>query len=128
MTVPYTKCLCNLNLCKPNTCLNWTNSSVPQGFGLDRFDCNIFCSYFQNSYYYYYDFHCYYKSIVNEDWVNIDVTRFTSEDIEESCIRIRKFSAVRRERMWPTTQRQTTVDWPCFWNTKKGLLKRNNFT
>jgi hypothetical protein len=27
------------NLCKPNTCLNWTNSSVPKGFGLDRFYC-----------------------------------------------------------------------------------------
>ena len=38
-TVPSTKCLCNLNLCKPNTCLNWTNSSVPKGFGLDRFYC-----------------------------------------------------------------------------------------
>jgi hypothetical protein len=29
-----------LNLCKPNTCLNWTNSSVPKGFGLDRFYCS----------------------------------------------------------------------------------------
>jgi hypothetical protein len=26
-----------LNLCKPNTCLNSTNSSDPEGFGLDRF-------------------------------------------------------------------------------------------
>jgi hypothetical protein len=24
---------------KPNTCLNWTNSSVPKGFSLDRFYC-----------------------------------------------------------------------------------------
>jgi hypothetical protein len=28
-----------LNLCTPNTCLNWTNSSVPKGFGWDRFYC-----------------------------------------------------------------------------------------
>jgi hypothetical protein len=26
-----------LHLCKPNTCLNWTNSSVLKGFSLDRF-------------------------------------------------------------------------------------------
>jgi hypothetical protein len=39
-TIPSTKCLCILNLCKPNTCLNWTNSSVPKGFGLDRFYCS----------------------------------------------------------------------------------------
>jgi hypothetical protein len=26
-------------LCTPNTCLNWTNLSVPKGFGLDRFYC-----------------------------------------------------------------------------------------
>ena len=38
-TIPSTKCLCNLNLCKPNTCLYWTKSSVPKGFGLDKFDC-----------------------------------------------------------------------------------------
>ena len=38
-TVPSTKCLCNLNLCKKNTCLYWTNTSVPMGFGLDRFYC-----------------------------------------------------------------------------------------
>jgi hypothetical protein len=30
--VPSTKCLCNLNICKPNTCLNWTNSAVPRGW------------------------------------------------------------------------------------------------
>jgi len=36
-TVPSTKCLCNLNMRKPNNCLNWTNSSVPKGYGLDRF-------------------------------------------------------------------------------------------
>ena len=40
----FTKCLCNLNLCKPNTCLNWTNSSVPKGFGLDRSYCITFQS------------------------------------------------------------------------------------
>ena len=28
-----------MNPCKPNTCLNWTNSSVPKRFGLDKFDC-----------------------------------------------------------------------------------------
>ena len=39
-----TKCLCNLNLCKPNSCLNRTNSSFPKGFGLDRFYCIIFIS------------------------------------------------------------------------------------
>jgi hypothetical protein len=38
-TVPYTKYLCNFNLCKPNTCLNWTNSPVPMEFGLDWFYC-----------------------------------------------------------------------------------------
>jgi hypothetical protein len=43
-TVPSTKCLCNLNLCKPNTCLNWTNLSVPKGFGLDMFYC--ICTFF----------------------------------------------------------------------------------
>jgi hypothetical protein len=37
ITIPSTKCLCNLNLCKPNTCLSWTNFSVPKGSGLDRF-------------------------------------------------------------------------------------------
>ena len=35
--VPSTKCICNLNLCKPNTCLRLRNSSVSKGFGLDRF-------------------------------------------------------------------------------------------
>ena len=39
-TVSFTKCLCNFNLCKPNTCLNWTNSWVPRGLALDRFYCN----------------------------------------------------------------------------------------
>ena len=34
ITVPSTKCQCNLNLCKPNTCLNWTNSSVQKEFCL----------------------------------------------------------------------------------------------
>lgn len=29
-TVTSTKCLCNLNLCKANTCINWTHSSVPK--------------------------------------------------------------------------------------------------
>jgi hypothetical protein len=29
-----------LNLCKANTCLNRTNSSVPKGFCLDRLYCN----------------------------------------------------------------------------------------
>ena len=38
-TVPSTKYLCNLNLCKPNTCLNWTNSSASKGFGIDMFYC-----------------------------------------------------------------------------------------
>jgi hypothetical protein len=41
-SLPYnksTKCLCNLNLFKPNTCLNWTNFSVPKRFGLDTFYC-----------------------------------------------------------------------------------------
>ena len=40
-TVTSTKCLCNFNLCKPNTCLNWTKSSVPKGFGIDRFYCTL---------------------------------------------------------------------------------------
>ena len=50
-TVPSTKCLCNLNLCKPNTCLNWTNSSVSKGFGLDRFYCTYLdtCVHFVHS-------------------------------------------------------------------------------
>jgi hypothetical protein len=30
-----------LSLCNPNTCLNWTDSSVPKGFGLDRFYCTF---------------------------------------------------------------------------------------
>ncbi len=38
-TVPSTKCLCNLNLCKPNTFLNWANYAVTKGFGIDRFYC-----------------------------------------------------------------------------------------
>jgi hypothetical protein len=38
-----TKCLCNLNLFKLNTCLNRTNSLVPKGFGLDRFHCSSCC-------------------------------------------------------------------------------------
>jgi hypothetical protein len=29
----------NRTLSKPNTCLNWTKSSVPKGFSLDRFHC-----------------------------------------------------------------------------------------
>jgi hypothetical protein len=29
----------SLNLCKPNTCLNWTISSVPEEINLDRFYC-----------------------------------------------------------------------------------------
>ena len=28
-----------MNLCKPNTFLNWTNSSGPKGFGLGKFYC-----------------------------------------------------------------------------------------
>ena len=40
-TVSSTKYLCHLNLCKSNTCLNRTNSSVPKGFSLDRFYCII---------------------------------------------------------------------------------------
>jgi len=39
LTVPSTKCLCNMNLCKPNTRLNWINYLVPKGFCLDRFYC-----------------------------------------------------------------------------------------
>ena len=42
-TVSSTKCLCNLNLCKPITFLKWTNSSVQRGFVLDRFYCT--CTY-----------------------------------------------------------------------------------
>ena len=42
--VPTTKCICNLNLCKPNTCLSLRNSSVPKGFGLDRFYSSIIIS------------------------------------------------------------------------------------
>jgi hypothetical protein len=38
------KVLCNLNLCKPNTCLSWANSSVRRGVGLDRFDCTCICN------------------------------------------------------------------------------------
>ena len=38
-TVSSTTYLCKLNLCKPNTCLNQANSSVRNGFGLDRFCC-----------------------------------------------------------------------------------------
>jgi hypothetical protein len=30
-----------LNLCKPNTCLNGTNLSVPKRFGLDMFYCSL---------------------------------------------------------------------------------------
>ena len=44
-TVPSTKCLFNLNLCKPNTCFNLPNSSVTKGFGLDRFYCIMICHY-----------------------------------------------------------------------------------
>ena len=36
-TILYDKSLCNLNLRKPNTCLNGTNYPVPKGFDLDRF-------------------------------------------------------------------------------------------
>ena len=38
-TVASTKYLSNLNLCKPNTCLNRTHSPVRNGFGSDRFCC-----------------------------------------------------------------------------------------
>ena len=31
-----------MNLCKSNTCLNWTNSPVPKGFCLDRFYFRLF--------------------------------------------------------------------------------------
>ena len=41
-TVPSFKCLCNLNLSKPSTFLNWKKYSVPKGFGLDRFYCVIY--------------------------------------------------------------------------------------
>ena len=46
-TVPSTECLYNLNLCKPSTCLNWPNSSVPKEFSLDRFYCIFFSDSFK---------------------------------------------------------------------------------
>jgi hypothetical protein len=38
----------NLNLCQPSTCRNWTNSSVPKGFGLNRFYCTLQSRWYRN--------------------------------------------------------------------------------
>jgi len=38
-----------LNLCKTNTCLNWTNYSVLKGFGLDSFYCTTVYKHYRNT-------------------------------------------------------------------------------
>ena len=44
-TVTSTKCLCNLNLRKSSTCLNWKKFSVPKGFGFRQVLCTNYISY-----------------------------------------------------------------------------------